>query len=241
MSVRLQEVYRRLLAAFGPQHWWPAKFPFEVVVGAVLVQNTSWRNVERAIGNLREAGLLEPHALAALPEETLQDLIRPAGYFRIKAKRLRSLVHFLVERYGGSLEAMFATPPATLRDDLLAVHGIGKETADSILLYALRRRKFVVDAYTRRFLARHGLIAPGATYAEVQSLFERNLPPSPRLYNEYHALIVRLGKEFCRTKPRCDRCPLQPLLGAAVGNIYHQGAKTTKKGGKWIVSSSSHM
>ncbi|MGA2065902.1 MAG: endonuclease III domain-containing protein [Thermoguttaceae bacterium] len=213
MSVRLQEVYRRLLAAFGPQHWWPAKFPFEVVVGAVLVQNTSWRNVERAIGNLREAGLLEPHALAALPEETLQDLIRPAGYFRIKAKRLRSLVHFLVERYGGSLEAMFATPPATLRDDLLAVHGIGKETADSILLYAGGLNVFVVDTYTHRVLARHGWIGFDADYDQIQEYFQGNLPEDAAMYNEFHALLVRLGKDYCRkAQPRCANCPLRELL-----------------------------
>ena len=188
--------------------------------------------------------------LAECPEEKLAELIRPSGYFRVKAKRLREFVLWLRRKQqtaeDDSLAAKrrkklksTAESPAglssvscassrqnnpwfrrvrtePLRRELLSVHGIGPETADSILLYALRRRKFVVDAYTRRFLARHGLIAPVATYAEIQALFERNLPPSERLYNEYHALIVRLGKEFCRTRPRCDRCPLEPLLGAAV-------------------------
>jgi endonuclease-3 related protein len=213
MSVPLQEIYRRLLAAFGPQHWWPAEFPFEVVVGAVLVQNTSWQNVERAIRNLREAGLLEPHALAALPEDTLQDLVRPAGYYRVKAKRLGSLLRFLIERYGGSLEAMFRTPADTLRNQLLAVHGIGKETADSILLYAGGLSVFVVDTYTHRVLARHGWIGFDADYDQIQEYFQGGLPEDAALFNEFHALLVRLGKDYCRkAQPRCANCPLRKLL-----------------------------
>jgi endonuclease-3 related protein len=195
-----------------------------MMVGAILTQNTNWGNVERAISNLKAAGLLDPRRLAELPQPRLAELIRPSGCFRVKAKRLREFVLWLRRQADGrqtasdSFAALRGRPTESLRRELLGIHGIGPETADSILLYALRRRKFVVDAYTRRFLARHGLIAPAATYAEIQSLFERNLPPSQRLYNEYHALIVRLGKEFCRTKPRCDRCPLEPLLGAAKRN-----------------------
>jgi endonuclease-3 related protein len=227
----LPSAFCTLHSAFGPQHWWPADTAFEMMVGAILTQNTNWGNVERAIANLKAAGVLHPRRLAELPPARLAELIRPSGYFRVKAKRLREFARWLRQKPLRAGSVRMRTE--RLRRELLGVHGIGPETADSILLYALHRRKFVVDAYTRRFLARHGLITPGATYAEVQSLFERNLPPSRRLYNEYHALIVRLGKEFCRTKPRCDRCPLQPLLGAASSNILplrHQDTKTAKKG-----------
>ncbi|MGO8704326.1 MAG: endonuclease III domain-containing protein [Candidatus Brocadiia bacterium] len=210
----LRSAFCALHSRFGPQHWWPADTAFEMMVGAILTQNTNWGNVERAIANLKAAGVLHPRRLAELPPRRLAELIRPSGCFRVKAKRLREFARWLGR---GPLSAGNGRKRTErLRRELLGVHGIGPETADSILLYALRRRKFVVDAYTRRFLARHDLMAPGATYAEVQALFERSLPPSLRLYNEYHALIVRLGKEFCRTKPRCDRCPLQPLLGAAM-------------------------
>jgi endonuclease-3 related protein len=213
MSAPLQEIYQRLLTAFGPQSWWPGESPFEVVIGAVLVQNTSWTNVERAIRNLREADLLEPHALAAVPQDTLAELIHPAGYFRVKAKRLRSLLGFLVERYGGSLEATFQTPLDTLRNELLAVHGIGKETADSILLYAGGLPVFVVDAYTHRVFARHGWIGWDADYDQMQEYFQGGLPQDAAMYNEFHALLVRLGKDFCRkSQPRCATCPLRELL-----------------------------
>jgi endonuclease-3 related protein len=213
MREKLLSAYAALFSAFGPQHWWPAETAFEMMVGAILTQNTNWGNVERAIANLKAAGVLDPRRLAELPMRRLAELIRPSGYFRVKAKRLREFALWLRRK-----QSFGRMRTERLRRELLGIHGIGLETADSILLYALRRRKFVVDAYTRRFLERHGLIAPGSTYAEIQSLFERNLPPSQRLYNEYHALIVRLGKEFCRTKPRCDRCPLEPLLGAAGPN-----------------------
>ncbi|MGD1002857.1 MAG: endonuclease III domain-containing protein [Candidatus Brocadiia bacterium] len=209
----LHSAFCTLHSAFGPQHWWPGDTAFEMMVGAILTQNTNWGNAERAIANLKAAGVLDPRRLAELPPARLAELIRPSGCFRVKAKRLREFALWL--RRSPLRAGNGRVRTERLRRELLGVHGIGPETADSILLYALRRRKFVVDAYTRRFLARHGLIAPRATYAEIQSLFERNLPPSRRLYNEYHALIVRLGKEFCRAKPRCGRCPLQPLLGAA--------------------------
>jgi endonuclease-3 related protein len=209
----LIEIYRRLFDAFGPQHWWPGETPFEVTIGAVLTQNTSWRNVERAIANLREADVLEPKALYDLPVEELEELLRPAGYFRIKARRLRSLLEFLVERYDGSLDAMFAVGLPDLREQLLDVHGIGPETADSILLYAGGLPTFVVDAYTHRVFSRHGWIDFDADYHQIQEYAESELPQKVPLYNEYHALLVRLGKDYCRkTKPKCEACPLRGLL-----------------------------
>jgi len=213
MPSPLTEVYRRLFDAFGPQHWWPGKTLFEVIVGAVLTQNTSWQNVRRAIDNLRDADLLEPNALNAVPVEELEDLIRPAGYFRVKAKRLRSLLTLLVDRYGGSLDAMFGAGLYELRRQLLEVNGIGPETADSILLYAGRLPTFVVDAYTHRVFARHGWIDFDADYHQLQDYVQSALPQEVPLYNEFHALIVRLGKDYChKTNPKCDECPLREML-----------------------------
>lgn len=209
----LSTVYDRLAKSFGPQYWWPGDSPFEVMVGAVLVQNTAWRNVERAIQNLRDAGVMRPHALYAVPPEELAQLIRPAGYYQLKAKRLRNLLKFLVERYDGSLDQMFAADLAALRDELLAIHGIGPETADAILLYAGGLPTFVVDTYTHRVLARHGWIGYDALYHEIKDYFETALPADSVLYNEYHALLVRLGKDYCRrTAPKCDACPLADML-----------------------------
>ena len=183
------------------------------MVGAVLVQNTAWRNVERAIANLRDAGLMEPRVLYALPPAELAELIRPAGYFQVKARRLRNLLKFVNDEYQGSLEQMFHTDVATLREQLLAIHGIGPETADAILLYAGGLSTFVVDTYTHRVLARHGWIGYEADYHEIKDHFEAALPADASLYNEYHALLVRVGKEFCRrAAPRCDCCPLVDLL-----------------------------
>jgi len=213
MTATLPEVYARLFDAFGPQHWWPGQSPFEVIVGAVLVQNTNWQNVKRAIEQLSQADLLEPYALYAVPVEELEELIRPAGYFRIKARRLRSVLEFLVERYAGSLETMFAAELSALREELLAVHGIGPETADSILLYAGGLPVFVVDTYTHRVMARHGWIGFDADYHEIQDHFQSGLAEDVQLYNEFHALLVRVGKLYCRkTKPKCDECPLAQLL-----------------------------
>ena len=215
MTSSLMQVYQRLLDAFGPQHWWPAQSPFEVLVGAVLVQNTNWQNVEKAIDNLRQADLLEPHALYAVPPEELEPLIRPAGYFRLKAGRLRNLLQFLVERYDGSLAAMFRTDPATLRAELLAIRGIGPETADSILLYAGGLPIFVVDTYTHRVFARHGWIGFDADYHAIQDYFHGGLPDDAALYNEYHALLVHLGKHYChKSQPNCRDCPLADMLPA---------------------------
>jgi endonuclease III related protein len=213
MPSPLLDVYRRLFDAFGPQHWWPGETPFEVVVGAILTQNTAWRNVERAIANLREADLMEPKALYAVPVEELEELIRPAGYFRMKAGRLRSLLKFLLEQFDGSLDAMFAVGLPELRERLLAVHGVGPETADSILLYAGNLPIFVVDTYTHRIFARHGWIDYEADYGRLQETIQDALPQDVPLYNELHALLVRLGNTCCRkTSPKCAECPLQELL-----------------------------
>ena len=207
---QLKAIYRVLYRVYGPQHWWPAKTPFEVMVGAVLTQNTAWANVEKAIANLRRERLLTtPSRMINVPPEKLARLIRPCGYFNIKTRRLRHLLSFIHTRYSGSLERMFATDAALLREQMLAINGIGPETADSILLYAGGKPFFVVDAYTRRIFSRKGLISPAADYETIQNFFMENLPRDTCFYNEYHALIVRIGKEHCRkTKPRCTDCPL---------------------------------
>lgn len=212
-SSMLKDAYRLLFDAFGPQHWWPGETPFEVVVGAVLTQNTNWRNVERAIANLRDADVLEPRPLYEVPVEELEELIQPAGYFRVKAQRLRCLLEFIIDQFDGSLDAMFRTELSELRERLLGVHGIGPETADSILLYAGGLPVFVVDAYTHRVFSRHGWIDFDADYHRIQDYAQGELPQDVRLYNEYHALLVRLGKDYCRkSKPKCDECPLREML-----------------------------
>jgi endonuclease-3 related protein len=209
----LQRYYQTLYAALGPQHWWPGRTPFEVIVGAILTQNTAWVNVERAIENLRRARLLTPAAIERAPAARLAGLIRSSGYFRQKAKKLKAFVNFLRRKYRSSLERMFRTPTSELREKLLAVHGIGPETADSILLYAGSHPVFVVDAYTKRILARHGMVGEKAGYEEIRQLFERNLPRDTALYNEFHALLVNIGKNWCRPRsPRCESCPLGPFL-----------------------------
>jgi len=213
----LQDIYDRLRSAFGPQRWWPGETPFEVMVGAILTQNTNWANVERAIANLKEAGRLCPRKLLSLRKAHLARLIRPSGYFNIKAERLRSFLRWYMSRTGsGDVKNLRGIRTPALRQELLGVRGIGPETADSMLLYALGRRVFVVDAYTRRFLVRHELIAAGISYEKLRAFFETRLPRSKKLYNEYHALIVNLGKDICRPRPRCDLCPLRTLLGAPV-------------------------
>ncbi len=212
---RLQDLYERLLAHFGPQHWWPGDGMVEIVVGAVLTQNTNWRNVEKAIANLKNDALLSLTALAGLPHAELAERIRPSGYYNLKAQRLKNLVHFLVDQVAeyGSLTSFFAQDLSVLRLQLLSVKGIGPETADSILLYAAEKQIFVVDAYSYRFLSRHGLVASESSYEEMQELFMDALPADAALYNEYHALLVCLGKEFCRKRnPRCRECPLQDDL-----------------------------
>jgi endonuclease-3 related protein len=204
----VKKIYRVLFHSFGPQGWWPAQTPFEMMVGAILVQNTNWNNTKRVIDHLKTKHLLSPAKLNALNVATLARQIRPAGYFNVKAKRLKHFVHFLFERYQANLKLMRAQDQGRLRAELLKVNGIGPETADSILLYALDKPLFVVDAYTKRVFSRHGLIDKDASYEAVQKTFMTHLAPHVSVYNEYHALIVRVAKEFCRTKPLCAGCPL---------------------------------
>ncbi len=208
---RLLEVFDLLFRRYGPQHWWPAETPFEVCVGAILTQNTSWGNVEKAIGNLKRAQLLSPKALRDIPVDQLAEVVRPAGFFNIKAKRLKGFIDWLFARYDGSLEQLFAGEWPILRKELLGVSGIGPETCDAILLYAGGKPSFVADAYTRRLFAGLGLIQEDADYEDIRALFMENLPPDPVLFNEYHALIVEHGKEHCRKRPRCAGCSLHVL------------------------------
>jgi endonuclease-3 related protein len=209
------DYYLAMSDALGPMRWWPAGSPFEVIVGAILTQNTAWTNVERAIANLKRERLLTLKGIARTSNQRLGKLIRSSGYFRQKAIKLKAFVRFLQIEYGGSLKRMFATPTEVLRKKLLAVHGIGPETADSILLYAGMHRVFVVDAYTRRILSRHGLANGKEDYDEIRVMFENQLPRDVQLYNEFHALIVNTGKKWCRTRiPLCTQCPLAKFLPA---------------------------
>lgn len=204
----LMEIYRRLFQAFGPRRWWPGETPFEVMVGAILTQNTSWRNVEKAIAALKAKGILTPEGIRRLELSELEGLIRSSGFYRVKARRLKTFVDFLFHAFGGDLEKMRSADLWELRRKLLAVNGIGPETCDSILLYGLGKPIFVVDAYTKRILSRHGFIEEKASYEAVQRLFMDHLPPEERLFNEYHALLVRLAKSYCTKKPKCALCPL---------------------------------
>lgn len=214
----LRRAYKLMRAHFGHQRWWPGETPFEVCVGAILTQNTNWTNVERAITNLKSAGVLDARRMFALPEAELAQIIRPAGYFNVKARRLRSFLRVLVEEYGGDLKQLFAGDTPTVRARLLAIHGIGPETADSLLLYAGGHHSFVVDAYTKRIFSRHDWCSEEADYDTVKSLCESALDEksnSDRLdyWQDYHAQLVMVGKEYCRPRnPRCADCPLQPLL-----------------------------
>ena len=207
----LEEIYKRLYARLGPQHWWPGKTRFEVMVGAILTQNTNWENVEKAIVNLRRKKLLNPKRMRDIRTVKLAALIRPAGYFNVKAKRLKNFVNFLFKEYDGDLDKMAKDYWVNLRIKLLSVNGIGPETADSILLYALQKPVFVVDAYTKRMLARHNLMNRHADYQTVQGMFMDNLSQDTKMYNEYHALLVRLGKDLCKSRPLCEICPLNNL------------------------------
>jgi endonuclease-3 related protein len=210
-------MYAAMAAHFGPCRWWPGDSPFEVAVGAVLTQNTAWRNVEKALARLREKDALRPEVLWRMPENVLEDALRPSGFFRLKARRLRNFLEYLRSFAGWdappgdlALDCLRGETSEDLRQALLRVRGIGPETADSILLYALERPSFVVDAYTRRIFSRHGLLAENSTYAAVRALFMDALPTDTRLFNEYHALIVRTGNSFCKkSRPLCSLCPLQ--------------------------------
>ena len=220
MKDRLLRIYDALSRAFGPMDWWPAESPFEVMVGAILTQNTAWANVEKAILNLKRRNAMHPAGLAGLAPEELARLIRPAGYFNVKARRLLSFLTYFLSGYEGDVGRMRRRKTPRLREELLSVNGVGAETADSILLYALGKPVFVVDAYTRRIFHRLGLSAAGATYTELQDMFERWLPRSAPLYNEYHALVVALGKDYCKPKPRCEGCPVNGMCE------YHKERET---------------
>jgi len=240
--------YKTLLGRWGPQNWWPAQSRFEVIVGAYLTQNTNWRNVEQAVVNLRGAGALSVENMRELTLSHLEELVRPSGYFRQKARKLKTFLGFLDEKYGGSLDRMFSRPTNEIRAELLALNGVGPETADSILLYAGNHSVFVVDAYTRRVLERHGIVGAKAGYAEIRLLVEQAISgaksesltvlrpgaeprhPASRMsrtprselaqhYNEFHALIVRVGNQYCSKTAKCEGCPLQRFLPKpAVGN-----------------------
>jgi len=204
--------------SYGPQHWWPAEEPFEVMVGAILTQSAAWLNVEKGIANLKAAGALSAQALRRFSLSEIATLIRPCGYYNAKARKLKSLAHWLGEYCGDNLDKLFASSTDQLRQQLLSVYGIGEETADSIMLYAANKPVFVIDAYTRRIIKRIGLAPDSNSYAAYQSLFMDNLAPDAALFNEYHALLVCLGKNVCRNRPLCQQCCLQ--------NICHFGANS---------------
>jgi endonuclease-3 related protein len=209
----LIKIYRTLYQTYGPRHWWPGETSFEVMVGAILTQNTSWRNVEKAIQRLKGKGVLNPEGIHHLKRSELARLIKSSGYYRIKTDRLKSFIDFLFEEYDGNIKKMGRERLGELREKLLGVKGIGPETADSILLYGLKKPIFVVDAYTRRILSRHGIISEKASYEEVQKLFMDYPPRDEKLFNEYHALFVYLGKTVCKKIPRCELCPLRDKIG----------------------------
>lgn len=207
----LLDIYNKLFTTFGPQHWWPGETPFEIMIGAILTQNTNWKNVERAIGNLKAANLFSPAQMLELPHQKLANLIKPSGYYNQKAKKIKNFLKFFKDEYGFSIQKMRSEEMSTMREKLLHINGIGKETADSIILYALQKPIFVVDAYTYRVLSRHNIVPEDATYEEIQDLFMSNLEHDVQLFNEYHALFVKVGKEFCKKNAVCDNCPLKGL------------------------------
>ena len=218
MSVpSLQEIFNRLLSRYGKQNWWPADTPFEVMVGAILTQATAWTNVERAIGRLKEADALSPAAMRALDAETLASLIYSSGFYNAKAVRLKALARYLGDAYDDDIEAMRGEDGVKLRRELLAVKGIGEETADAILLYALGKPSFVIDAYTRRLFNRLGITPESESYSAYQRMFSDNLPPDTALFAEYHALIVQHCKEACRKTPVCEGCRLREICPTGQG------------------------
>lgn len=209
----LLKIYKTLHNAFGPQQWWPGETPFEIAVGAILTQNTNWGNVEKAINNLKKNKSLSAKAIYKMPVDRLAILIKPAGYYNIKAKRLKSFINFLMDDYLGSMSKMKKEDLDNLRGKLLSINGIGPETADSILLYALDKPVFVIDAYTKRVLSRHNIMDNNKSYDEYQKLFHSSLKRDLKLFNEYHALFVKVGKTFCKSKkPLCSKCALYEYL-----------------------------
>ena len=211
ISQTLLHLYHQLINRYGPQHWWPADEPFEVIVGAILTQSAAWTNVERAIANLKAAKALSPKALRQLSLSEIARLVHPCGYYNAKALKLKSFAYWLGEKYNDDLHKLFANATDHLRQQLLSIHGIGQETADSIILYAANQPMFVIDAYTRRIISRIGLTPDRNSYSAYQSLFMNNLPADVSLFNEYHALLVYLGKKVCRKQPLCQQCCLNDI------------------------------
>lgn len=204
----LLRIFFKLYSFYGPQEWWPGDTPFEIAIGAILTQNTNWSNVQKAIENLKKEGILSPEGLNKTSDKRLSQLIKPSGYYNLKTKRIRAFLDFLFDHCHGSLEMIKNKKTSKLRELLLSIYGIGPETADSILLYALEKPVFVVDAYTKRVLSRHNILNHDASYEEYQNLFHNELGPDVQLYNEYHALFVKVGKDYCNPKPLCAGCPL---------------------------------
>jgi endonuclease-3 related protein len=214
----LMQLYRRLYRHFGDLEWWPGDSPLEISVGAILTQNTAWTNVEKAIRELKEARALSVVALARMSHRRLARLIKSSGYFNVKARRLKNFISFVEGRYRGSLNKMFRQRTVRLRAKLLSVSGIGPETADSIVLYAAEKPIFVIDAYTKRIFSRHGVLPFEKSYDDFQTLFMKFLPANVPLYNQYHAMLVNVGKGFCRSKPHCDGCPLSGWRGVPLSS-----------------------
>jgi len=214
----LQSIYQRLMDCYGSQHWWPAKEPFEVMVGAILTQSAAWANVEKAIANLKTSMALAPEPMRRLSVSEIAELIHPCGYYNAKALKLKSLAEWLGKYYDDDLDRLFADDISQLREQLLSIHGIGEETADSIILYAANKPVFVIDAYTRRVVSRIGLAPEGNNYTAYQRLFMDNLPADVGLFNEYHALLVNLAKNVCRTSPLCQQCCLNGICNFGRNN-----------------------
>ena len=217
---KLLNLYDQLRSEYGAQAWWPAETPFEVIIGAILVQSTAWRNVVKAIGNLRDADLLTPPKLAAISQPRLEELVRPSGYFRVKAKKLRAFLTHLEVHHSYRLDSLFAAEVFTMRQELLSIYGIGNETADSIILYAAEKPIFVIDSYTHRLFSRLGWIAGKYDYDKLQAIFMDALPHDVRLFNEFHALIDRHSSRICRKTPHCEECVLRaecPFEGKEAG------------------------
>ena len=222
------EWYGAMRDRFGHRNWWPADSPFEVCVGAILTQNTAWKNVVKSIDNLKAAAALDPMRIYEMDRPQLAELILPCGYYNVKANRLQSFVRHLVEKHAGDLDSLFLPRVEKLREELLSINGIGKETADSIILYAAYKPIFVVDAYTRRVLERHGLVPERSTYDSIQAFFHANLEPSVELFNDFHAQFVAVGHYYCKRTPLCDRCPLGRFKDRK-GKIWRAGGTSSRK------------
>lgn len=213
VSEGIKEIYERLYENFGPQDWWPGDTPFEIIVGAILTQAVNWRNVEMAIDNLQQADILHPRGIKYIEREKLAAFIKPTGYYNMKARKIKAFVNYFFENYQGDIDLMFSRPQSILRKELLQVYGIGPETADSILLYAGNYPMFVIDAYTRRIFSRSGYIDENISYEKLQLMITDNIPIDVDLYNEYHALLVKLGKDICRKRnPICNDCPIGNMI-----------------------------